>query len=378
LTPVLRAPSPSPATPGNVARQLPSSSLLISWRGRAMPIAAVLVLVLLLGMTTLPLVTPQKELPPDDLAILPAVMLRDQVDSEVQEITGGEDPLTGASGVAVGADGSLYVIDVPRNQVRVFNADGTPRTTWGTSGDGPGEFGFSFDFPWGDLAIAPDGNLYVVDPNLARVQKFTPDGTFLLGFGERGSEDEQLLYPYGIAVGPDNHVYVADYQNHRVQVFAGDGTFLASWDGAEAEGPSLAGPADVAVGPDGTVWVADDILQKVFGFAADGTVVATFGKAGANPGEMHGPSGIAVDPDGSVYIADKGNDRIQKFAPDGSLLGMVGTRGEGPGQLTQPVSVAFGPDGAVYVTEDGVGRVQRFAAESLEQPVATPGTAGSN
>jgi sugar lactone lactonase YvrE len=331
-----------------------------------------LVLVLTLGAASLPFFNALPGGQPEGLAILPAVTLTNQSTPTVDEIRGGDDLLDNASGVAVGNDGTLYVIDVPRDQVRVFTADGTPKAAWGKSGDGPGEFGFSFDFAWGDLAIAPDGNLYVLDPNLVRVQKFTPDGAFLLGFGERGSADGQMLYPTGIGVGPDGNVYIADYQNHRVQVFAGDGTFLAAWDGMENGGAPLAGPYDVAVGPDGVAWVTDDILQKIIGFAPDGTIVASFGTIGALPGEVRGPAGIAVDAKGNIYVADRGNDRLQKFAPDGTLLGLAGRRGEGPGELTQPVFVALGPGGAVYVTEDGAGRVQRFAGLAPPRPTLGP------
>ena len=241
-------------------------------------------------------------------------------------ITGGDDPLAVPSGVAVGADGTLYVIDVPRDQVRVFDPDGTPKATWGTSGDGPGEFGFSFDFPWGDLAIAPDGNLYVLDPNLARIQAFTPDGTYLFGFGERGSEDGQILYPMGIGVGPNGNVYVADWQNHRVQVFDSQGTFLAAWDGTQDGGQPLAGPQDVAVDSDGTAWVTDEILQRVIGFAPDGSIVGSFGKSGNNPGEVWGLRGIAIDAADTIYVSEFENDRVQAFTRDGD-------RGRDPGSV---------------------------------------------
>ena len=339
-------------------------------------LTTMLVLVLLLGAASLPFLRTYVGGPPDDLAILPALTLKDESTPAVQEITGGDDPFVVASGMAVDDDGALYVIDAKRDHIRVFDADGNPIATWGVSGDAPGEFGFSFDFAWGDLVIAPDGTLYVMDASLARIQQFAPDGTFLHGFGDRGSGDGQLLYPTGISVGPNGNLYVADYQNHRVQVFDGDGAFLASWDGAEADGPPLAGPSDVAVSPDGTVWVTDDILQKIIGFAEDGSVVTTFGSIGGEPGQIRGPAGIAVDLDGDLYIADRGNDRIQKFAPDGTLLGLAGTRGDGTGELTQPSYVAVGPDGAIYVTEDGGARVQKFPALALGPTSATPGNGG--
>lgn len=346
-------------------------------RSRAALLAAVTVLVLALSVASLPFLGARLGGPGDDLPMLPALINPDQATPTAGVITGGDDPLAAPAGVAVGPDGTLYVVDVPNDHIRVFNADGTPRATWGTSGDGPGQFGFSFDILWGDVAVAPDDNLYVLDPNLARVQVFAPDGVFLFSFGERGSGDGQLLFPSGIGVGPNGNVYVADYQNHRVQVFAGDGTFLASWDGTQGGGSPLAGPADVAVDAGGTVWVTDDILQKIIGFAPDGSIASSFGKIGGKPGEVRGPWGIAIDDAGAIYIADYGNDRIQQFAQDGTLLGLAGESGEAPGQLTDPHYLAVGPDGAVYVAEERTKRLQVFAPDALIPadllPAADPG-----
>lgn len=345
-------------------------------RGRAAMLAAMAVLILALSAASLPFVVARLGQPAEDLPMLSALIHLNQVTPAVGVITGGDDPLTVPSGVAVGADGTLYVIDVPNDQVRVFNADGTPKATWGTSGDGPGEFGFSFDFAWGDLAIAPDGNVYVLDPNLARIQVFTPDGTFLFGFAERGSEDGQILYPMGIGVGPNGNVYVADWQNHRVQVFDGQGKFLAAWDGTQDGGQPLAGPQDVAVDSDGTAWVTDEILQRIIGFAPDGSVVESFGKSGNKPGEVWGLRGIAIDAADTIYVSEFENDRVQAFSRDGNVVGILGTSGEEPGQLTEPGYLAIGPDGTIYVTEERPKRLQAFAPEALIPvdllPTATP------
>lgn len=343
-------------------------------RGRVATLAAVAMLVLVLVAASLPFLGSRLGGPAEDLPMLSALIHPNQVTPAAGVITGGDDPLAAPAGVAVGADGTVYVIDVTNDQIRVFNPDGSPKVTWGKSGDGPGEFGFSFDFNWGDLAVAPDGNLYVLDPNLARIQVFTPDGTLLFGFGERGSGDGQMLYPSGIGIGPDGNAYIGDYQNHRVQVFAGDGTFLASWDGTKGGGAPLAGPADVAVDADGIAWVTDDILQKVIGFAPDGTIAGSFGKIGATPGEVRGPWGIAVNAAGSIFVADYGNDRVQQFAPDGTLLGVAGTSGEEPGQFTQPRYLAVGPDGDIYVTEERGRRLQAFAPDALMPPDLLPAT----
>ncbi|MGH2616843.1 MAG: hypothetical protein ACRDJC_16530 [Thermomicrobiales bacterium] len=88
----------------------------------------------------------------------------------VREITLGTESGSSASGVAVDADGALYVIDALKDHIRVFDRDGNPVATWGERGEGPGQFTFEEGgYWWGDLAIGPDGLLYVADESTGRV-----------------------------------------------------------------------------------------------------------------------------------------------------------------------------------------------------------------
>ena len=61
--------------------------------------------------------------------------------------------------------------------------------------------------------------MYVADHKNHRVQKFTPDGEFMMQFGSYGTGKGQLNRPTDVAVDPDGDVYVCDWANHRVQVF---------------------------------------------------------------------------------------------------------------------------------------------------------------
>ena len=64
-----------------------------------------------------------------------------------------------------------------------------------------------------------DGGLWVADQFNWRVVKLL-DGEELVSLGEKGSEDGQLDWPFGVAVGPDGRLYVADMRNDRVAVWA--------------------------------------------------------------------------------------------------------------------------------------------------------------
>src|SRR3989454_937028 len=111
-------------------------------------------------------------------------------------------------------------------------------------GDGPGEL----IWPAG-IALDSQGNVYVADHKNHRVQKFTPEGAFLMQFGHYGTGKGQLNRPTDVAIDPDGDVYVCDWANHRVQVFGPDGKFVTSLIG-DAQELSKQAKMSLAASPD--------------------------------------------------------------------------------------------------------------------------------
>jgi DNA-binding beta-propeller fold protein YncE len=293
----------------------------------------------------------------------------------VREISLGTDPSVALSGVAVAADGTLFVIDSFQDHIRVFDREGNPVATWGESGDGPGQFRFhvSGGGYYGDLAIGPDGNLYVMEPFNNRIQVLNPDGAFLRTWGELGDEPGQLAQPGGIAVDAARRVYVTDLAHDRLQIFSSDGQFLASWELSAAEGGPLQAPADVAVDATGAVYVTDSEQSRVYRFDLGGAITGSFDGSDSPAGPLRNPVGAAVDAQGNLYVADYNGNRVQVFAPDGRSLGSVGSVGKDPGQFTTPIFLTFGPEGLLYVAEEGNRRVQVFRLlPPLGPAVSTP------
>ena len=100
---------------------------------------------------------------------------------------------------------------------------------------GSGNYGFSGDggpateawlySPFG-VAIGADGSLYIADWGNSRVRYVGPDGiiTTVAGTGNEGFSDDggpatqaQLSRPYGVAIGADGTLYIADWGNSRVR-----------------------------------------------------------------------------------------------------------------------------------------------------------------
>ena len=93
-------------------------------------------------------------------------------------------------GLAVAADGSLYVADSRNHRIQHFSTDGALINTWGSfadiaAGQAPGG---TFNEPW-DVAVGKDGSVYVTDTWNHRIQVFTPDGKFIRMWGYFGQAE---------------------------------------------------------------------------------------------------------------------------------------------------------------------------------------------
>jgi len=117
-------------------------------------------------------------------------------------------------GVAVDAEGNLYVADTWNNRIQVFDADGHFISTFGKAGDGPGYF----SRPKG-VAIDGDGHVWVADGMQDRVQVFTKEGQLLISFGGHGLLPGQFQGLVGIAIDKRNRVFTSEIYPGRTQAF---------------------------------------------------------------------------------------------------------------------------------------------------------------
>ena len=94
-----------------------------------------------------------------------------------------------------------------------------------------------FVIPHG-LTVDGNGTLWVTDVGLHQVFKFSRRGELLLTLGEAGvagAGRARFNGPTDVAVAPDGSIYVADgYGNARVVKFAADGRYLFEWGGLGA------------------------------------------------------------------------------------------------------------------------------------------------
>lgn len=120
-------------------------------------------------------------------------------------------------GIAVDARGRVYVCDRSNSRVQVFDAKGKFLDQW----KGP-----QIGRPYG-VSTGPDGHVFIVDGGdvslgplgRGKAVELDADGRVVDTFGSYGKEPGQFQLGHDIAVGPDGSVYVAEGAGKRVQKF---------------------------------------------------------------------------------------------------------------------------------------------------------------
>ncbi len=223
-----------------------------------------------------------------------------------------------------------------------------------------------------DVAVAPDGTLWIVDTYNHRIVHWDPvEHRALAVLGERQDADPLapgvFNEPWGVAVAPDGSVWVADTWNQRLQHLSPEGEVLQVVDHIPAAAvPNFYGPRDVAVDAAGRVYVADTGNKRIVVFDAQGRYLTYLGGPGLGPGQFEEPVGLAIGPDGALYVADTWNQRIQVLQMvDEHTLAYV-REWSVPGWYGQGVEnkpyLAVDAQGRVYATDPEVGRVLVFDA----------------
>jgi streptogramin lyase len=186
------------------------------------------------------------------------------------------------------------------HQVFKFSPEGKVLLTLGTKGVA-GESPTMFNAP-ADVIVAKNGDIFVADGHVGtRVAKFDKHGKFLKSWGTKGNGPGQFIQPHGIALDSSGRVFIGDRGGNggRIQIFDQEGNFIAEW-------KQFGNPSGVAITPDDTIYVTDQGLRIVtVGSAKDGTVIGMIPDIWAE--------GVSVDRNHTVYAGEVYRRNVKKF-----------------------------------------------------------------
>ncbi len=256
---------------------------------------------------------------------------------------------------------------------------------FGGKGSGLGQFGSTIY-----LAFGRADTIYVSDPANSRIQIFTPQGKFLRSISPSRKGEFQFNRTGELAVGPDGSLWVADWKTEPlpgaedpssdqqppihfltpcVHHFDPTGRYLGSViidSGASLRERNLLPaldkkgkvvflirsldfdrPLHLASGRDGSLYVLDEKKNTVYCYSPSGKLKLRFGGFG----QLDHPQAVDCDWQGNIYIADSGNHRIVKFDPSGKLLFSVGRKGLGDLQFISPYLLRVTRDAKLLVAD---------------------------
>lgn len=278
-------------------------------------------------------------------------------------------------GVALSNTGNaVYIVDTLNHQLTAFDSSQgmfeLTSTRAGGLGSGNGQFNMPTDVAVGNIEIIPvSENIYVVDRDNARVQKFTSNAyqtfTFISSFGTSGSEDGQFNNPNGIGIDSSENTYVADTGNNRMQKFNSSGTFLTKWGSSGSENGQFNTPTDAAVDSSGNIYVVDSGNNRIQKFDSSGNFSTKWGSSGSGNGQFSSPSRIIAKIENSatyIYVTDNGNNRVQKFDSSGNFVTKItASTGIGSSGFSNPTGIDMDGTGNIYIADTGNHLIQKFA-----------------
>ena len=261
--------------------------------------------------------------------------------------------------LAVDSENNIYVTDHGNARIQIFDDQGNYISSWGSYGDGPGEF----SQPSG-IAVGHD-YIFVVDNKLNTVQKFDSLGNFIMQWGSFGNGNDEFTSPSGITVSENKFVYVVDTGNNRIQKFSFDGEYISSFGKSDNREGSLNSPRDIAIDATGKLFVTDPGNKRINVYKDDGEFLRTFDSSVG--GFNIYPSGIIFDENNNFYISDHKNNRIIQFNEYGVTLSIFGTMGDEKGQFKLPKDVAIDNNGFLYVVDSFAHQIQKFATPIVSE-----------
>lgn len=234
----------------------------------------------------------------------------------IGELKGLNKPL----GVAVDAQGNIFVGSSGQKNVEVYNAKGEKTAVIGRG---------LIKMP-NDLTLDRNDRLYVVDSKSKVVWVFSSNGAILRSIGTPGDGDSQFRFPEALTIAyytdpsgqETGELYVADQE--RIKVFDLDGNFLRSFGGMVIKHGGMMGDP---------WWEWEGLFVKT--------------------------QSLAFDNNGQLHVLDCYMDSVQILDPDtGDYLSHYGEKGTGPGQLNLPMDIVINDLNQTIVSEARNKRVE--------------------
>ncbi len=194
--------------------------------------------------------------------------------------------------------------------------------------------------------VDTNGYLYVADVERRQVVLFNNQNQYISSIGNPAESKPTDVFVTG------DKIWVNDLESHAVKVY--DKTnhdMLFTFPEADKRSPEyLYSPTNLLVTND-KVFVSDLGDFKIKTFSLEGDYLNSIGSYGPNVGQFTRPKGIALDKDENLYVVDAGFENVQVFNNSGNLLMFFGGNYQGPGFMWLPAKVVIDYDNLQYFSQ---------------------------
>ena len=286
-------------------------------------------------------------------------------------------------GLAMGG-GLLFVADAgDNNRILYRGLDGAFQVlAGGTEGfaDGQGAAA-KFNTPSG-IALDAQGNLYVADTGNHAIRRINAQGQVITlagdgtpGFADGKGAQARFNGPMGVAVAADGRVYVADTWNDRIRVIATDGTVstlaggaLPGWEDGQGAQARFDTPTDLKFDSHGNLWVADLQNNALRTVSSTGMVSTRVGMPNADR-VLWGPMTLAITHDDVVYVGERLSGRVVQLSPHGHIVAVAGNDAQ---RFARPAGLALAPDGSLLLSDADAYRIHHLVPHIATSADAPP------
>ncbi len=191
------------------------------------------------------------------------------------------------------------------------------------------EENLAFNVP-SDIILDDAGNLYILDSGNDRIQKFGPDGKYIITFGRKGQGPGEFNSPSSLDVDAKGYLYVSDRGNRRIQILTPVGGLERTIHPIKfslsevfvLNSGLLALKATVDYGIESK---EDTPLPKLIRLIdTEGNIKAEFGEMFDYNSPLLNQMGnhfhFVVAQNDSIYVAFAYQNRIEKYSAEGKLL----------------------------------------------------------
>lgn len=253
-------------------------------------------------------------------------------------------------GVATDADGRIYVTDVGRAAVFVFDpVAGQARVLT------KAHTHRSFLSPTG-ITVAPSGEIFVADSDAGIVARINADGLAQPPIGAG-----VLKRPTGVVFDPQQQrLLVADTAEHNIKIFDLEGRLLGTIGQLGNKLGEFNRPTHLAVWQN-ELYVADTLNARVQVLDLDsGQPIRSVGSRGTYVGQLVRPKGIALDTEGNLYVVESYHDHLLVFDRSGRFLMPIGGTGYNSGSFYLPAGLWIDKGNRIYLADMFNGRVVSY------------------